>query len=235
MNAISVQDVQEATRPSFSQRLMSVPSLRSAPVTVGVSPKGENMQQFLCNLLLTAMLVLASACSTTGGAQPTARIEIKEVNDSYRLSVPVSQLTMTMPKRNWSPKDKSIGGGTSNPRYFYFEDKKEAGLILSGWFEPARLFIGVSKLWDKDTQSWRKEGRPQPINVSFEKLAGWEAVMYDHTLGSLVSSHLRAHWVQSGTWIDIHLSTTTSRSSVENRKTLRSLLTSISISEKSGG
>jgi hypothetical protein len=191
--------------------------------------------QFICKLLLITMLVLVSACSTTGGARPTASIEIKEADDSYRLSVPVSQLTMTLPKGNWSPKDKSMGGGTSNPRYFYFQDKKEASLILSGWFEPDRLFIGVSKLWEKDTQSWKKDGLPQPINVSFEKLGGWDTVMYDHTLGNLVSSHVRAHWVQSGTWIDIHLSTTTARSSVENRKALRSLLRGISVSQKGGG
>lgn len=191
--------------------------------------------QFICKLLLIAMLVLASACSTTGGASPTASIEVKEATDSYRLSVPVSQLTMTLPKGNWSPKDKSIGGGTSNPRYFYFEDKKEASLILSGWFEPARLFIGVSELWEKDTQRWKKEGLPQPINVSFETLGAWDTVMYDHNFGNAVSSHLRAHWVQSGTWIDIHLSTTTYKSSVENRKALRSLLRGISVSRKGGG
>ena len=191
--------------------------------------------RFMCRSLLIAMLVLVSACSTTGGARPTTSIEIKEANDSYRLSVPVSQLTMTLPKGNWSLQDKSIGGATSNPRYFYFEDRREAGLILSGWFEPDRLFIGVSKLWEKDTQAWKKDGLPQAINVSFEKLGGWDTVMYDHTLGNLVSSHLRAHWVQSGTWIDIHLSTTTNRSSAENRRALRSLLRGISVSQKGGG
>ena len=107
--------------------------------------------------------------------------------------------------------------------------------MLSGWFEPDRLFTGVRNLWEKDTQSGVKSGLAEPINVSFEKLGGWDTVMYDHNLDNIVSSHLRAHWVQSGTWIDLHLSTTTSSSSAENRKKLKSLLGGISISEKGGG
>jgi hypothetical protein len=181
------------------------------------------------------MLFLVGACSTTEGTRRTESIEIKEAGDSYSLSVPLSRITMTLPKGNWSLKDKNIGGGTSNPRYFYFEDNKEASLILSGWFEPARLFKGVPKHWEEDTQAWKKRGLPEPVNVSFEKLGGWDAVLYDHHFGNTVNSHLRAHWVQSGTWIDIHLSTTTNRSSAENRKKLRSLLRGISIAEKGGG
>jgi hypothetical protein len=185
--------------------------------------------------LLVATLLIVSGCSATGGTRPGESIEIRETGDSYSLSVPVSRLTMTLPRGNWSPVAKSIGGSTNNPRYFYFEDKKEASLILSGWFEPARLFTGVRDHWGKDTQSWKKQGLPEPVNVSFEKVGGWDTVMYDHNFGKTVSSHLRAHWVQSGTWIDLHFSTTTFRSSAENRKRLRSLLRDVSIAEKGGG
>lgn len=193
------------------------------------------MQLVYKSSLAVAVLFLVSACSTTGGSRPAEPIEITEGNGSFRLSVAVSRLAMTLPKGNWSLKQKSIGGGTSNPRYFYFEDSKQASLILSGWFEPDRLFTGVSSLWEKDMQSWKKAGLPQPVNVSFGKLGGWDTVMYDHNFRNAVSSHIRAHWVQSGTWIDIHISTTTNRSSAENRRKLRSLLKGISVSEKSGG
>ena len=191
--------------------------------------------QVIQKLLLVATVLLFSGCSVTGGTRPNESIEIKEASDSYSFSVPVSRLTMTLPKSNWSPKVNSIGGGTNNPRYFYFKDKKEASLLLSGWFEPDRLFTGVRNHWEKDRQSWVKSGVPEPINVSFEKLGGWDTVMYDHNLSNIVSSHLRAHWVQSGTWIDLHLSTTTYSSSAENRNKLKSLLGGISISEKGGG
>jgi hypothetical protein len=184
-----------------------------------------------CKSSLAAMLFLVGACSTTGGGS-SDRIEINAVNDGYRLSVPVSNLTMVLPKGNWSRKEKSTGGGTSSPRYFYFEDSKEASLILSGWFEPDQRFEGVPKLWEKDTRAWKKGGLPEPVNVSFEKSGRWDTVMYDHNFGKIVNTHLRAHWVQSGTWIDLHLSTTTTGTSADNRKKLRSLLRGISISEK---
>src|SRR5262245_9930234 len=186
-------------------------------------------------LFVATLLLVISGCSATGGTRPNDSIEIKEARDSYNLSVRVSRLSMTLPKNNWSPKAKSIGGSTNNPRYFYFEDKKEAGSILSGWFEPDRSFKGIRNHWEKDTQSWKTQGLPEPTNVSFQKLGRWDTVMYDHTLGNAVSSHLRAHWVQAGTWIDLHISTTTFRSSAENRQALKSLLSGISISEKGGG
>ena len=56
--------------------------------------------------------------------------------------------------------------------------------------------------------------------------------MYDQVFSGIVSSHVRAHWVQAGTWIDLHLSTTTERSSAENRKKLKELLRTISVTEK---
>lgn len=188
--------------------------------------------RFACKSSLVAMLFLAGACSTPGGGS-TDRIEITAANDAYRLSVPVSQLTMTLPKGNWSRKDKSaMGGGTASPRYFYFEDSKEESLILSGWFEPDSRFEGVPKYWEQGRQSFKKQGLPEPVDVSFEKLGGWDTVMYDHNFGKVVNTHLRAHWVQSGTWIDLHLSTTTYGSSADNRKKLRSLLRGISIAKR---
>jgi hypothetical protein len=186
--------------------------------------------------LLVATLFVVAGCSTTGGTRPSEKIEIKPAGDSYALSVPVSKLMMALPRGNWSIKDQSAGGGgTASPRYFYFEDRKEASLILSGWFEPDRSFTSVSKIWEQDTQAWKKRGLPEPVNVSFEKLGGWDAILYDHNFGSTVNSHLRAHWVQSGTWIDLHVSTTTKGTSAENRKRLRAVLRGISISEKDGG
>ena len=194
------------------------------------------MQIFQKSLFVTALLFVGGCAGTGEKHPPDESIEISEVNGSYHLSVPVSRLTMTMAKSNWSPKDKSsLGGATQNPRYFYFEDEKEASQIMSGWFEQDHLFRGVPALWEQDTKSWKKVGLPEPINVSFEKFGGWDTVMYDHVFGNALSSHVRAHWVRSGTWIDVHISTTTNNSSAENRAKLKALLSDISVSEKADG
>ena len=184
-------------------------------------------------ILVAAALLLAGACSTSAPRSNEA-IQIGETSSAYQLSVPVSQLAMTLPRGHWSRKDKSaLGGGTSNPRYFYFEDEKEESLILSGWFEPERLFSGsAAKQWEKDLPGLKKAKLPPPVNIAFERIAGWDAVMYDQVFSGIVSSHVRAHWVQAGTWIDLHLSTTTERSSAENRKKLKALLRTISVTEK---
>src|SRR6266849_4992765 len=118
-------------------------------------------------IVALATSFLATACST-GGPRPKEAIEITETGGAYRLSVPVSELTMTLPRGNWFRKDKSaLGGGTANPRYFYFEDAKEESLILSGWFEPDRLFNGsAAKQWEKDAATLKKTNVPPPVNVS---------------------------------------------------------------------
>jgi len=185
-------------------------------------------------LIAALSLFVASACSTTPGTRSNEVIEITQTGNTYRLSVPVSQLTMTLPRGGWFRKDKSsLGGGTANPRYFYFVDEKEESLILSGWFEPDRLYGGsAAKQWEQDLPGLKKNNLPQPVNVSFEKIGRWDTVMYDHMFPKAVSSHMRAHWVQAGTWIEIHLSTTTPRASAENRKKLRAVLRSIAVAEK---
>ena len=83
-------------------------------------------------ILITAVLFLGGACSTPA-PRSTEAIQISETKSAYQLSVPVSQLAMTLPRGDWSRKDRSaLGDGTRNPRYFYFEDEKEESLILSG-------------------------------------------------------------------------------------------------------
>ncbi len=70
------------------------------------------------------------------------------------------------------------------------------------------------------------------MNVALRRDNGWDLVFYDQGIQSLTSSHMRALWVQAGTWIELRLSVTSPRSSADNRAALEALLGGIKISEK---
>lgn len=189
--------------------------------------------QVVVKSLLIATVLLLGGCAATG-ADPGERIQISEADGRYRFSVPASQLVMTTPRRGWSVKKNNIGGGTSSPRYFYLENKADH-YILSGWFEPDRLFKGVRQLWKEESEKQQKGGMPVAVNVTYAKFGGWDTVMYDYVIGKATSSHIRGHWVQSGTWIDVHISTTTEKTAAENRKNLKALLNDISVTTRNRG
>lgn len=181
-------------------------------------------------LLLGTIWLLASI---TIGQEPSKaeRISIMEEPEHYVLTVPVSRLVMRIPKAGLS-KGKNPGGGSANsPRYFYLENQA-LHLIISGWFEPERGFKGVEDFWAAETADWKRLNRPEAQNVSFEKLGSWNAILYDIPITGAKNSHIRAHWVHSGTWIDVHLSLTADPSAPDLRPKLRDLVKAIEVSEK---
>jgi len=165
------------------------------------------------------------------GPSKNETIQINELKEGYELTVPVSQLVMTIPKGGLSQKNIPLGGSTDSPRYFNFEDKA-LHLIISGWFEPAQRYSGIKKSWDEDRKEWNRRGLPDPQDVSFVKIDNWDAIIYDLRLPAGNNSHIRAHWLQAGTWIDIHISMTSDRPSVESRAKLAALLKTIQVREK---
>lgn len=158
-------------------------------------------------------------------------IAIDAGTTSYVLTVPVSRLAMTIPKAGLVLKSNETGGAANNPRYFYFVDDAH-GLIVSGWFEPAQSFTGIDKFWKSETDNWKQRGFPPAHNVSFSTTGNWQTIVYDMVLPRGTNSHIRAHWIQAGTWIDIHLSLTSDHTNAENRQILESLLRSLSVKEK---
>ena len=68
--------------------------------------------------------------------------------------------------------------------------------------------------------------------MSFERRGQWDAVFYHLPLPGGSSAHVRAHWVQSGTWIDVHLSVTGKEPYAINRKAVEALLQSLKVREK---
>lgn len=176
--------------------------------------------------LWAATLIIVSGCAATDGARTGE-------GESLSVSVPTSRLTMTFPKGNWARQENAARGSAAKPNYFYFSDTRENGLALSGWFEPEHMSIGLAPQWQNAQESWKKQGVPAPFNVSFQRLGIWDAVLYDRYTANGISSHLRGHRVQAGTWIDLHISATTrSNSGAENREVLKRILQDIVVTEK---
>ena len=165
--------------------------------------------------------------STAG--RPDA-IQITQSDTHYVLTVPVSRLVMQFPKGTLVLADPESGGGTNSPRYFYFKDR-ESPLIASGWFESQQGFAGIRKFWADEVASWNKR-LPEPQNVAFSKQGGWETIAYDFAVAGVTNTNLRAHWVQAGTWIDLHLSLTNRETAHEARARLNAFLANVSVSEK---
>jgi hypothetical protein len=190
------------------------------------------MQMRLIRVLLLATIVTLPFPSASFADDSKAEtIQITQLKEDYEVTVPVSQLIMTIPKGGLSQKKTVIGGSTASPRYFYFEDKT-LQLIISGWFESEQRFTGVKKFWEQETKAYKDRSLPEPRDVSFVKIGSWDAIIYDSQLRNVTNSNIRAHWVQAGTWIDIHISITSDRPSTDSRAKLIAQLNSIQVREK---
>ena len=179
--------------------------------------------------LVFFLLLLASTSDAARGPNPES-IFTQQTKGSYELTVPVSNLVAIIPRG-----DLVLGSNPTmaveNPRYFFLEDAAQQ-LIISGWFEPEQGFLGLKEFWEGEKAKWRERGQPDPQAVSFARISDWEVVLYDMTLPTGSNSHIRAHWVQAGTWIDLHLSITSERTPAENRKKLKSILKAVQIRQK---
>jgi len=172
-------------------------------------------------ILLTVLALVG--CAT----RDSARLAVVERDRSYELTVPVSRLIVIIPKAALVP----VNVGHESPRYFYLRDKA-GGLIISGWFEAAERYPGLQQLWSNDTAAWRRKGLSEPRNVRLSRLGSWEAIAYDMPVPAGTNSHLRAQRVQAGTWIDLHLSLTSTQSAAANQDALGKALAAIQVKEK---
>lgn len=183
-----------------------------------------------------ALEMLADATYSSGVATgqespKAASLEITESAGSYVLTVPVSRLVMTIPKGGLTLAENTRGAVARSPRYFYFTDKT-LHLSISGWFESEEGFAGIKQFWANETAAWKRNGLPEPRDVSFVQLGNWNAIIYDLDVPSGRYSHIRAHWLQAGTWIDIHLSMAANLPQKELRPKLRDVLKTIQVTVK---
>ena len=199
---------------------------------LGVQPQGISLSAVaeMSNFRLAKDVAESIGDETVGIPPDTIQVHLRE--DHYVLTVPVSRLTMNIPRAGFSQRAvELLGGATSNPRYFYFVDPS-VPMYISGWFEPAEKYAGVQEFWEDEVRAWERDGLPEPLNVSIVRIGNWDAIVYDIASEVRVSAHIRANWIQAGTWIDIHLSILSSESSQDAREELVSLLESILVTEK---
>ena len=118
----------------------------------------------------------------------------------------------------------SAGGGA---RYFSLRGKD--ALLFTGWFEPASRFAGLTKFWQGETAEWKRNGLPAPTNVEFLEVDGWHAVVYGIPTPAGTLPHVRAHRVEGGTWIDVHLSIAAVVGPADARERFRKVLSVLRI------
>ena len=179
---------------------------------------------------LITLLLVAAGVGHGQNVPASERLQITDGNGAYVLSVPVSSLIMTIPKGGLAPQQ----GGSTSPRYFYFREKGTS-LIISGWFESAQRFRGVKELWAEQAAANKQHKLPEPQNVAFDRVGNWEVVSYDMNVQGAHDSTIRAEWAEAGTWIDLHLSITSTEPVANLQAKLRNRLQGIQVTVKAQG
>ena len=179
-------------------------------------------------LTLAVVASLAVIQSARAGVPAEQRLMVVESGDVFKLSVPVSRLSMTIPRNNLTVVHDSGSGGTASPRYFHLEDTTR-GIIISGWFESANQYRGFTQFWKGETESWKKAGGPKPRNESLQKSEKWEMALYDVKVPGGSNTHIRAEWVDLGTWVDVHISVTSTEAIDAARATAMNVLKGIRV------
>lgn len=191
----------------------------------------QTLQRTLRRFLLIAAIALSLQPLAIAQQQQPDRLSVAQQAGAYVLTVPVSKLSLSIPSQGLTQGGPSAGGSTNNPRYFYFSDEAR-GLIVSGWFEPAGRFPGVEANWQLDQAAWKKNGLPPPADVSFGKVSDWEVVFYEQPTPDASNSHIRAHLVRAGTWIDVHISVATKGAGSSNRQAASAFLDALVVSQR---
>ena len=179
------------------------------------------------SLRTLARSLLLAAIAMAAAVDAAASVEIRQRDGAYEMTVPASQLVVSIPRGTLVP-GRIPPEKADDPNYFMLEDEAQ-NLILSGWIVPAQGFTGVREFWESETAKWRAMGLPAPQAVSFARYSDWEAIVYDIAFPTGSNTHIRAHWIQAGTWVDLHLSITSYATPIENRAKLKALLKSVSV------
>ena len=180
-----------------------------------------------------SVVLCAAVASHTLACAEDSHIVVQDAGNTFELTVPQSRLILSMPKGGLTivTNQRRIGGGTESARYFQLTDPAE-GLIVSGWFEPARRYADLDESWRQAMEHTKKEGFPAPHDVEHSELGTWRAILYNYSLPNLSSAHVRTSYLAAGTWIDLHVSVTSARPGSETRKQVETFVRSMQVREK---
>jgi hypothetical protein len=164
----------------------------------------------------------------TLAACATEQVEVVPANDDYLISTIGSKLALHVPKGELVPQTRDESGNRYPPHYFYLDDRAR-GLILSGWFETADRWAGVDDWLRQVTRSDAEKGLPPRMDLRVSKDRGADVVEYhlEGNFGGRTNCHLVAHWVDEGTWIEMHASLTAKLSLADNQAQLEQFFQSI--------
>jgi hypothetical protein len=131
------------------------------------------------------------------------------------------------------PSLRPDNAAPARPNYFQLT-RRDPQLILSGWLEPASSYKGLQEFWQSESRLPAYAGALAPTRVEMLKTGPWDVVAFDVSLPvpGFTSAHVRAERVQAGTWIDLHLSTTSARPPATLRAELLAALSQVEVVEK---
>jgi hypothetical protein len=149
-------------------------------------------------------------------------------NGPFTFTVPPSRVIVKVSDASLRPEDAA----RARPGYFMLT-RVEPPLILSGWLEPAERFKGIEAFWEAEKRSPAFAGPLAPIRVGMLREGAWEVVAFDVQLpGGGTQANLRAERVEAGTWIDLHLSTASTRPPATLRTELLAALRHVEVVKK---
>lgn len=160
-----------------------------------------------------------------------SRISVVAQESRYEITVPSSKVTLLVPKADLRPGVGARSGASGSPRYFLLEGQE---LVVSGWFEPARLHTGtLDDSLKGEFAGLVKAGFAAPSHLEKLRVGAFDGVLYDVNDPGTNSSHVRATFVDEDTWIDLHVSVHADRSPAQLRAAVVDAVRGLSIRPKS--
>lgn len=185
-------------------------------------------------LFAVAMAACAAAPIAHAANPADEKLVMKETDDAFELSVPVSRLVLVIPREGLAIPFEPGRPAARSPRYFHLADR-DHGVSVSGWIESAETYKGVDALWKEQNEAWAQSHAPLPSKEpAFLKVDKWDTIIYDLDVPRGVDTHIRCEWVELGTWIDMHIAVTNYDKIEVARARAMSLLKDIKVREAKG-